>query len=90
MYHNIVLNYPFYLDVLPSKTTHHIEVFVNQEKHLVQKNMVLDQLLLDIDIIEKNGIAVAINNEVISKAKWEATGLSPNDRITVIRATQGG
>jgi sulfur carrier protein len=78
------------LDGLPSKTTHHIEVFINQEKHLVQKNIVLDKLLLDIDIIEKNGIAVAINNEIISKSKWKATGFSPNDRITVIRATQGG
>ena len=90
MYHYIVSIYPFELNELPSKTTHHIEVFINQEKHLVQKNMVLGQLLIDINIIEKNGIAVAINNEVISKAKWEATGLSPNDKITVIRATQGG
>jgi sulfur carrier protein len=78
------------LDVLPPDTTNHITVFVNHEKRLVGKDKVLNQLLLEIDLLEKTGIAVALNNEVISKEKWEVTELNPNDNITVIRATQGG
>lgn len=78
------------MDVLPPNATNHITVFVNHEKRLVGKDKVLNQLLLEIDLLEKTGIAVALNNEVISKEKWEVTELKPNDNITVIRATQGG
>lgn len=36
------------------------------------------------------GIAIAINDEVISKSTWSETELSEGDKILVITATQGG
>lgn len=36
------------------------------------------------------GIAVALNHQVIPKATWATTSLSPNDTILIIKATQGG
>lgn len=38
----------------------------------------------------KPGVAVAINNDVISHSEWENIKLKQNDRIEVIRAVQGG
>ena len=38
----------------------------------------------------KPGVAVAINNDVISHPEWENIKLKQNDRIEFIRAVQGG
>jgi len=37
-----------------------------------------------------NGIAVAINNKIISKTNWETQQFNNNDTILIITATQGG
>ena len=36
------------------------------------------------------GIAIAVNNTVIPKASWESYELKDQDKLTVIKATQGG
>jgi sulfur carrier protein len=40
--------------------------------------------------IDQNGIAVAVNNQIITKTKWAQTALKNNDEILIIKATQGG
>ena len=40
--------------------------------------------------IESKGIAIAVNQTVISKSEWNKTQLKENDNITIIKATQGG
>jgi sulfur carrier protein len=40
--------------------------------------------------IESKGIAIAINQTVISKSDWSTIQLKENDNITIIKATQGG
>ncbi|MCM1022082.1 MAG: sulfur carrier protein ThiS [Muribaculum sp.] len=37
-----------------------------------------------------NGIAVAVDNKVVSRDKWETTRLYENAKLTVIRAVCGG
>jgi len=37
-----------------------------------------------------DGIAVAINTEVIPRNQWETVELKNNDHILIIEATQGG
>jgi sulfur carrier protein len=37
-----------------------------------------------------NGIAIAVNNEVVPKEQWPMTRLAEHDKVTVIKATQGG
>lgn len=39
---------------------------------------------------EKKGIAIALNNTIIPKNKWDTTILQNNDEIIVIIAAQGG
>jgi sulfur carrier protein len=36
------------------------------------------------------GIAIAINDSVISKSRWAEHELREGDRIEIVRATQGG
>jgi len=40
--------------------------------------------------ISFEGIAVAVNEEVISKMDWAKRSLSHNDAVLIITATQGG
>jgi len=40
--------------------------------------------------IDQNGIAVAVNNQIITKTNWAQTALKNNDEILIIKATQGG
>lgn len=40
--------------------------------------------------IEQNGIAIAVNQQIIIKKNWGTTTLKNNDEILIIKATQGG
>jgi len=62
---------------------------VNTRSQSISENSSLEVLLQQLDI-SRNGIAVAINNEIISKEKWNSTILNSNDNVTIIQATQGG
>ncbi|PZG38989.1 thiamine biosynthesis protein ThiS [Spongiactinospora gelatinilytica] len=37
-----------------------------------------------------SGVAVALNEEVITRGAWESTALSERDRVEVLTAVQGG
>jgi sulfur carrier protein len=50
----------------------------------------LGELLQEKDLMEKTGIAVAINSAVISKSKWNTIELQENDEILIITAAAGG
>ena len=46
--------------------------------------------LIQIIAIEPKGLAVAVNDALVSRTKWDVYILAPNDRVTLIRAAQGG
>ncbi len=67
-----------------------MQVVVNEEtKNLENKKTVRD-FIRDLGYNDGDGIALAINDEVIPKAEWDDRTLKPNDNITLIQATQGG
>lgn len=66
-----------------------MEIIFNGEKLDTQVNN-LAQLLLEKDLSDKTGIAVAINSAVVSKSKWNSTSLQENDEILIITAAAGG
>ncbi len=45
--------------------------------------------LRNIDV-SHNGVAVAVNNRVVPRHKWDSFKLKENDNILIIKATQGG
>lgn len=64
-------------------------VLVNQEEHQVLDNHTLQQLVEQLQIAT-NGIAIAINNQVIQKSNWKVQLLKHQDNILIIKSTQGG
>jgi len=67
-----------------------MELLVNNKTEKLQSGNTLSELLLQLNLFEKRGIAVAVNNAVIGRHEWERYQLSENDKITIIRPTQGG
>jgi len=50
----------------------------------------LVEVLKDLGLEQKTGIAVAVNSEVIPKREWSQLKLNENDEIIIIEAAQGG
>jgi len=38
----------------------------------------------------ESGVAVALNDEVVPRTAWASTPVSPDDRVDVLTAVQGG
>jgi|TARA_R110000737_G_scaffold97114_1_gene131266 sulfur carrier protein len=66
-----------------------MEVKFNGEQLSIQVST-LGELLQEKGLMEKTGIAVAINSAVVSKSKWNVTSLHENDEILIITAAAGG
>lgn len=50
----------------------------------------LSAVLESLELGPVRGIAVAVNDRVIPRGQWDEEVLQQNDRIEIIRATQGG
>lgn len=46
--------------------------------------------IVDTLVSNTKGIAVAVNNSVVHKIEWSETSLQENDKVLLIKATQGG
>ncbi|QXP58782.1 sulfur carrier protein ThiS [Olleya sp. HaHaR_3_96] len=66
-----------------------INIKVNNTTHQFAKNSSLEGAL-NVLSIPVNGIAVAINQTIITKNDWNTTTLIDGDHILIITATQGG
>lgn len=67
-----------------------MNVIVNEEHVEVATQSILQDLIDQLNLPSTTGIAVAVNNQIIRKDKWGNHLLSENDRILIIKATQGG
>lgn len=67
-----------------------MEITVNQKSYRVDVGCNLKQLFCDVLHQPTQGLAIAINQQVIPKTQWESHQLQPNDKIIIIKATQGG
>ncbi len=67
-----------------------MKVFLNENTLEVNAPISLTNLLEGQNVMDSRGIAVAINNQVISKSNWAVTTLKENDKIIIITATAGG
>lgn len=68
-----------------------MELTINHQKKFFEKPPAsLEQLLLSEKLKKEKGIAVALNNQVVSQKDWASTPIEANDTILIITATQGG
>ncbi|MBM4158224.1 MAG: sulfur carrier protein ThiS [Ignavibacteria bacterium] len=65
-------------------------IFVNDIEKTVDDTCTLKNLLESMNLYEQKGIAVAVNNSIVTKKNIDEYILKNNDRIIVIQAAQGG
>ncbi|SEL74644.1 sulfur carrier protein ThiS [Parapedobacter koreensis] len=67
-----------------------MEITINQQTVSVNQGISLAAVLSDYGVQEPKGVAVAVNETVVPQKHWHAALLQPNDRLTIIKAAQGG
>jgi sulfur carrier protein len=65
-------------------------VFVNDQPRALAAGAQLADLLRELGLAERKGVAIAINDEVVPRSTWPTRALAEGERILVIQATQGG
>jgi sulfur carrier protein len=65
-------------------------VFVNDQSRALAAGTRLADLLRELGLAERKGVAIAINDEVVPRSTWPTRPLADGERILVIQATQGG
>ncbi|HBW17846.1 MAG: sulfur carrier protein ThiS [Streptosporangiaceae bacterium] len=66
-----------------------MEVIINGERRRVASPMSLGDAVSMLTTAA-SGVAVALNGEVVRRADWACTPLSPGDQVEVLTAVQGG
>jgi sulfur carrier protein len=66
-----------------------VTVLVNENPIEIEENATLSQLLQKVNA-SVEGIAIAINDEIIAKNTWESQAIKNNDNVLIIKATRGG
>jgi len=66
-----------------------ISININNTYKEISENTSLTNLLEEIEH-SANGIAIAVNETVVSKNDWSSKLLQDNDEVLIIKATQGG
>ncbi|MCB0332545.1 MAG: sulfur carrier protein ThiS [Bdellovibrionales bacterium] len=67
-----------------------MQVQVNSEKIEIEEGLTIDKFFFSYANKEARGVALAVNDSVVSRKDWAQTVLHENDRILIITATQGG
>ena len=65
-------------------------ILINNKEFNFESNLKLHEILSKLDIHTTKGIAIAVNNNIIPKINWGNFKINDNDKITIIKATQGG
>jgi sulfur carrier protein len=66
-----------------------IELTLNGEPRRLADDATVGAVVDDLGL-GRRGVAVAINEEVVPRSRWDATALAPADRVEILNAVQGG
>lgn len=67
-----------------------MNIYVNDKLTEVKQDTSINSLLKLMNIESFQGIAIGINDQVIPRNEWELNLLKENDKVLLIRASQGG
>ena len=67
-----------------------MNVIVNNKTIELPDASGINALLAQLNIASPQGIAIAVNEQVVPKSDWQSCVLKDNDAVLLIRATQGG
>jgi sulfur carrier protein len=67
-----------------------MNVYINSTAHEFTDGAKITTALEHLNLASAKGIAIAINSNVIPRHDWDNYILQPEDKMMLIRATQGG
>ena len=67
-----------------------MDIYINSKQQELPGNARITDALTTLNIVSQKGIAIAVNNNVIPRQEWDTYILQPEDKMTLIKATQGG
>lgn len=68
-----------------------MNIKINGEVLAVNEQMKLNEFVqFRLNVKEPKGVAVALNDMIIPKSKWNETVLNDNDNVEIVHAVQGG
>jgi sulfur carrier protein len=67
-----------------------LTIHVNDRPREVGEGRRLADLMTELGLADRKGVAAAVNGAVVPRGGWPATTLAAGDRVLVIQATQGG
>jgi len=67
-----------------------MNIIINEKPYNINDNSTIVDTLKEAQIENQFGIAVAVNNVVVTKTEWEKYTLQNNDTILIINAIFGG
>jgi sulfur carrier protein len=67
-----------------------MQVTINKQTYQFDENTSLEKAIETLELKETNGIALALNEEIIPKSNWQNTILFDEDKIIIIGAVAGG
>lgn len=67
-----------------------MKIIVNQNIQEYKEDTNLENVLEQNSMLDKSGIAVAVNEEIIPRSEWQKTILLDEDKIIIIGAVAGG
>ena len=67
-----------------------MQIVINGQPHEFEENLSIEKILLELQIHQDSGVAVALNRTVLSKSRFAATTITDGDQIEIIHATGGG
>ncbi len=67
-----------------------MNIYFNNDPRPLAEGSRLSDLLQELQLINSKGIAVSVNNQIISRKDWGSKNIMDNDKVVIIRASQGG
>lgn len=66
-----------------------MRILVNGRWREVEEAVTVSELV-DADVPDRRGVAVALDGEVVPRAAWETTDLEDGAHVEIVGAVQGG
>jgi sulfur carrier protein len=67
-----------------------MKLIVNASPQEIPEKSTLQNLMQQLHVELQRGIAVAVNDKVVPRAKWNEFALQENDKVLMIQPSQGG
>jgi sulfur carrier protein len=67
-----------------------MQITINKQNYQFEENTSLERAIETLELNETNGIALALNEEIIPRSEWNKTILFDEDKIIIIGAVAGG